>query len=140
MQTFKEIGIPAASIRKYHAAGISSPDDFCTLHPVILAQRSGISPDTVYRHVEMVCSFLKYPVPKKMTKLQLEKSKKELMAIRGMTDAMILPMLQAGVVDTGTLLAADVKTLSASSGIPQEKISDLQTSAKRIKENAIIRI
>jgi hypothetical protein len=57
-----------------------------------------------------------------------------------MTDAMILPMLQAGVVDTGTLLAADVKTLSASSGIPQEKISDLQTSAKRIKENAIIRI
>jgi DNA topoisomerase-1 len=140
MQTFKGIGIPALSIRKYHAAGISSPEDFCTLHPVILAERSGISLDTVYRHTDLVCSHLKCPAPKKVTKLQLEKSRKELMAIRGMAEAMILPMLQAGIMDTSSLLAADAKALSGSTGIPEQKISDLQAYAKRIKDNAVIRI
>jgi DNA topoisomerase-1 len=140
MQTFKEIGIPATSIRKYHTAGISSPEEFCTLHPVLLAERSGISPDTVYRHADLVCGYLKRPAPKKMTKLQLEKSKKDLMAVRGMTDAMILPLLQAGIADTGSLLAASVPALSASTGIPSQTISGLQTSAKKIKDNEIIRI
>ena len=140
MQTFKEIGIPATSIRKYHTAGISSPEEFCTLHPVLLAERSGISLDTVYRHADLVCGYLKRPAPKKMTKLQLEKSKKDLMAIRGMTHTMILPLLQAGIADTGSLLAASVPALSASTGIPSQTISGLQASAKKIKDNEIIRI
>ena len=140
MQTFREIGIPATSIRKYHAAGISSAEDFCTLHPVMLAQRSGISLDTVYRHAGLVCGHLKRPAPKKMTKLQLEKGRKELMAIRGMSDAMILPLLQAGIADASGLLAADIKTVSASTGIPFDTISGLQASARKIKDNEIIRI
>jgi DNA topoisomerase-1 len=140
MQTFKEIGIPATSIRKYHAAGISSAEEFCTLHPVLLAERSGISLDTVYRHADLVCGYLKRPAPKKMTKRQLEKSRKDLMAIRGMTDAMILPLLQAGIADTSSLLAASVPALSASTGIPSQTISGLQASAKKIKDNEIIRI
>ena len=62
------------------------------------------------------------------------------MAIRGMTEAMILPMLQAGIMDASSLLAADVKALSGSTGIPVQKISDLQEYAKKIKDNAVIRI
>jgi DNA topoisomerase-1 len=140
MQTFKKIGIPPTSIRKYHAAGISSPEDFCTIHPLILSGQSGISLETVYRHADLVCGYLKRPAPKKMTKLQLEKSKKELMAIPDMTGEMILPLLQAGVVDIPGLLAADPKTLSERTGLPKEKISRLQVSAKKIKDNEIIRI
>jgi predicted RecB family nuclease len=75
-----------------------------------------------------------------MTKLQLEKSKKELMAIPGMTEEMILPLLQAGVADILGLLAADPTTLSGQTGLPKEKISRLQVSAKKIKDNEIIRI
>jgi hypothetical protein len=62
------------------------------------------------------------------------------MAIRGMTHAMILPLLQAGIADTGSLLAASVPALSASTGIPSQTISGLQASAKKIKDNEIIRI
>jgi DNA topoisomerase-1 len=140
LQTFKEIGIPAASIRKYHAARILDPGDFCTIHPIILAQRSGISLETVYRHADLVCSALKCPMPKKITKLQIEKSKKDLMSVRGITDAMILPLLQAGITDVSALLAADAKTLSESTGIPKEKISGFQAGAQRMKERAIIEI
>ena len=140
MQTFKEIGIPATSIKKYHAARILAPEDFCTIHPTVIAERSGISLETVYRHAELVCSALKRPVPKKITKLQIEKSRKDLLTIRGITDAMILPLLQAGILDVSALLAANTKTLSESTGIPVEKISEFQAAVKRMKERAIIQI
>jgi DNA topoisomerase-1 len=140
MQTFRQIGIPPASIRKYHAAGISSPGDFCTVHPLTLSRQSGISLETVYRHADLVCGYLNRPAPRKMTKLQLEKSRKELMAIPEMGGEMILPLLQAGVVDIPGLLAADPKTLSERTGLSQEKISRMQVAAQKIKDNEIIRI
>jgi predicted RecB family nuclease len=62
------------------------------------------------------------------------------MAVRGITDAMILPLLQAGITDVSALLAADAKTLSESTGIPKEKISEFQAAAKRMKDRAIIQI
>jgi len=140
LQVFREIGIPGASIKKYHAARILDPEDFCTIHPIILAERSGISLETVYRHADLVCSALKCPVPKKITKLQIEKSRKDLMAVRGITDAMILPLLQAGITDVSALLAADAKNLLESTRIPREKISEFQAAAKRMKDRAIIQI
>jgi DNA topoisomerase-1 len=140
MQVFKEIGIPAASIKKYHAARILAPEDFCTIHPVVLAERSGISLDTVYRHAELVCTSLKCPVPKKITRLQIEKSKKDFMTVRGITEAMVLPLLQAGIVDVSALLAADATTLSAGTGIPIEKISGFKAVIQRMKDREIIQI
>jgi hypothetical protein len=53
---------------------------------------------------------------------------------------MILPLLQAGVADILGLLAADPTTLAEQTGLPKEKISRLQVSAKKIKDNEIIRI
>ncbi|MCX6686308.1 MAG: DNA topoisomerase I [Methanoregula sp.] len=140
MQTFREIGIPAASIKKYHAARILAPEDFCSVHPVILAERSGISLETVYRHAELVCSALRCPVPKKITKLQLEKGRKELLAIRGITSALIRPLLQAGIVDVPGLLAASPDTAAASSGIPGDTIRKLQAAAKKRLETAVIQV
>jgi hypothetical protein len=43
-------------------------------------------------------------------------------------------------MDVSALLAADAKTLSESTGIPKEKISEFQTAAKRMKDRAIIQI
>jgi DNA topoisomerase-1 len=140
MHIFKEIGIPALSIRKYHAAGISSPEDFCTHHPLVLSEKSGISPDTVYRHAGLVCHYLNRPSPKKMTRLQLEKSKKELLTIRGINESMIIPLLQEEVVGAASLLAADAQALSARTGIPVQKITEIQTSVRRKKESSIIQI
>ena len=93
IKLFKEIGIPIISVKKYQSAGVLTPQEFCSTHPVLLAERSGIGLDTVYRHSDLVCRYLKLPVPKKMTKIQLEKGKKELLTIRGITTAMIIPLL-----------------------------------------------
>ncbi len=88
-QVLKEIGIPAVSLKKYVAAGITSPEAFCT-HPVdVLSKRTGMSPGTVQRHVELVCTYLKKPVPKKVSKLQVERGKKELLEIKGIDAAVI---------------------------------------------------
>jgi DNA topoisomerase-1 len=140
IKTFKKIGIPAPSIKKYHAAGVSSPEDFCTHHPLVLSEKSGVSPDTVYRHADLVCRYLNRPSPKKMTRLQLEKSKKELLTIRGITEPMIIPLFQAGVVGAASLLDADVQALSTGTGIPMQKIAEIQASVRRKKESSVIQI
>ena len=75
-QVLKEIGIPAVSLKKYVAAGITSPEAFCSHPPESLSRLTGMSPATVQRHVGLVCTYLKKPVPKKFTKPQIERGKK----------------------------------------------------------------
>jgi hypothetical protein len=75
-----------------------------------------------------------------MTRLQLEKSKKELLTIRGITEPMIIPLLQAGVVGAAGLLDADAQALAAGSGIPVQKIAEIQASVRRKKESSVIQI
>jgi hypothetical protein len=115
-------------------------EEFCTLHPVIISERSGIGLDTVYRHCGMICSHLDRQVPKKVTKLQLEKGKKELLSIRGVTETMIVPLLLAGIVDIAGLLAADPTTAGARSGIPAESIRAFQAVIKKRLAAAVIQL
>ncbi|OPY38248.1 MAG: Reverse gyrase [Methanoregula sp. PtaU1.Bin051] len=139
-QLFKKIGIPAPSIKKYVSAGIFSPEEFCTVLPLTLADKAGVSPDTVYRHAGLVCKYLNLPVPKKVTKAQLEKGRKELLAIRGVNESIINLLLMAGIIDTASLLAADPRTSAMQAGLPEESIRKLQTLARKKLENAIIQL
>src|SRR5690606_14326027 len=52
----KQAGIPAASMKKYFSAGISSPEDFLSSHPVFISDTTGISLDTVQKHVSLVAA------------------------------------------------------------------------------------
>ena len=103
----KEIGIPAVSLKKYVAAGITSPEAFCDQPPGSLSKLTGMSPATVQRHVELVCTYLKKPVPKKFSKQQLERGKKELLAIKGLDKTMIEKLSRAGIINATQLLEAD---------------------------------
>jgi hypothetical protein len=53
---------------------------------------------------------------------------------------MIIPLLQEEVVGAASLLAADAQALSARTGIPVQKITEIQTSVRRKKESSIIQI
>ncbi len=139
-QVFKKIGIPAPSIKKYVEAGVLSPEEFCSMQPLTLAEKAGVSPDTVYRHAGLVCSHLNRPAPKKVTKAQLEKGKKELLAIRGVTESTVHQLLQAGIIDTAGLLAADPRNAALQAGLPEESLKNLQALARTKLENAIIQL
>jgi len=139
-QVLKEIGIPAVSLKKYVSAGITSPEEFCNHPPEYLSQVTGMSPATVKRHVELVCTYLKMPVPKTFSKQQIDRGKKELLAIKGIDKVTIEKLSRAGIINATQLLEADAVTVAAESGIMAHVIQDLQKAIRKKRENAIIQI
>jgi DNA topoisomerase-1 len=136
----KAIGIPAVSLKKYVAAGITSPEAFCDQPPGSLSKLTGMSPATVQRHVELVCTYLKRPVPKKFSNQQLERGKKELLAIKGLDKATIDKLSRAGIINTALLLEADPAKLAAETGIMAHVIQDFQKAIRKKRDNAVIQI
>ena len=139
-QKLREIGIPAVSLKKYIAAGIIDPEAFCAQPPLALSELTGMSLGTVQRHVELVCTFLKKPVPKKFSKLQIGRGRKELLAISGLSAKAVETMFHAGIIDAGALLAADAKKIAAETGLSEQKIRDYQKLIRKKKDNAIIQL
>ncbi|MFA4876776.1 MAG: DNA topoisomerase I [Methanoregula sp.] len=139
-QVLREIGIPAVSLKKYIAAGILDTEAFCTHTPAALGELTGMSATTVQKHVEMVCRYLNRPVPKKLSKMVIEKGKKELLAIKGLSETMLEKLFRADIINGEALLAADAAGLAAATGIPEEKIRTFQKLFQKKKETAIIQI
>jgi len=139
-QLLKDIGIPAVSLKKYIAAGITDPEMFCNHPPASLSKLAGVSPATVQRHVDLVCAYLKKPVPKKFTNLQLEKGKKELLAIKGLDTMVIEKLFRAGIINATHLLEANAAKVAAETGIMAHVIQDFQKAIRKKRDNAIIEI
>lgn len=125
----RAMGLPAISLKKYYAAGITRPEDFLGLPPAAIMLRTGISPDTVHRHVELVCAALGQPAPKRTTKGQLERGRAELLAIPGVGESTIEKLYSGGVFDAETLVSADPRAVAEGSGLPVRKIQDFQALA-----------
>jgi DNA topoisomerase-1 len=139
-KVLKEIGIPAVSLKKYMAAGITSPEAICTEPAAALSELTGMNLDTVNRHIEKVCRYLNRPVPKKVSKLQIEKGKKELLAIKGLSEPALEKLFRSGIVDGTALLLADPHQMSLETGIPESKIKEYQSFIKKKKDTAIIQL
>ncbi|MCK9580891.1 MAG: DNA topoisomerase I [Methanoregula sp.] len=139
-QILKEIGIPAVSRKKYINAGVITPDEFCASTPGALSELTGMSLSTVQRHVGLVCTALNKPVPKKTPKLAVERGKKQLLAVKGLTESMLDKLSRAGITDTESLRSADAKTLAGKSGIPELKITGFQKILQKKKDNPVIQI
>ena len=99
-----------------------------------------MSPATVQRHVELVCTYLKKPVPKKFSKLQIERGKKELLAIKGIDKAMLEKLSRAGIINATLLLEADAVKVAAETGIMAHVIQDFQKAIQKKRDNAVIQI
>ena len=77
----KEIGVPTASLRKYQEAGFIGPEDLLGSHPAYISLKSGVSVDTVVKHVTLVAEAYKQEPPAKITKKHLEKGREELLKL-----------------------------------------------------------
>jgi len=143
-QVLKETGIPAVSLRKYLAAGIENPGEFCTIPPEKLSTRAGMSLATVNRHIALVCEYLHRPVPGKVpakpgktaaaASPKKQKIRKELLAIKGITAAVAEALAKAGIVTADKLLKADAKELAAQCGIDRNLIADFQKQIQKKRE------
>lgn len=125
----KEIGLPAVSLKKYREAGFARPEDMLAAHPLYISFRTGISPETVFRHVEAVASVLGRPVPDKVSRAQYEKGKSELLGIKGVTESTLEALLRAGVYNIESLHETGESALSARAGIPRERVRELRAAA-----------
>lgn len=133
-QVLRDMGIPAVSMKKYLSAGFTTPDAFCELKPETLSERTGMSLGTVQKHVALVCKALNKPAPKKVSKLQTEKGRKELLTIKGLGEQAAEKLILAGVGDGKSLLVSDPRAVSKDTGIPEQKIRDYQALFQKKKD------
>jgi DNA topoisomerase-1 len=138
----RSAGIPAASMKKYFAAGIYSPDDFLSCHPAWLSGAAGLSIDTVQRHVEMVAKAKERPPPVKYSKAQVARGSRELLSLPGLTEPLLGQLQKAGIINGALLLCTDTATVAARCCIPEEKIKAwqavLQEREKKARNDIIV--
>ncbi|MDI6875146.1 MAG: DNA topoisomerase I [Methanomicrobiales archaeon] len=127
----RDSGIPMVSLKKYQKAGIVDPEEFCTLHPVYISSRTGIRLDTVYKHVEKVCSFLGRRSPEKIGQAAVERGRKDLLRIPGIGEKTLESLYRAGIVDPDGLARADPEQVSIQSGIPINALNEYILALKR---------
>jgi DNA topoisomerase-1 len=139
---FREAGVPAGSLKKYFAAGILSPDDLLTAHPVSLSERVGLSPGTIQRHAEMVAKARGKVPPARFTSAQVARGREELLSIPGLQDAELAKLQRAGVMSGRLLLAEDPAALSGKTGITSAKLKAYQAvlreRAKKAEPDIIV--
>jgi DNA topoisomerase-1 len=123
-RALREAGVPAVSLKKYQAGGVATPDDFCYLPIPYLSSKTGINPETVHKHVELVCRHLGRPAPQKITKTMFERGRKELLTIPGLGEATVDRLYLAGIYDAATLRVADPEEVSSITGIQKARLRD----------------
>lgn len=123
-RALREAGVPAVSLKKYQAGGVATPDDLCYLPIPYLSSKTGINPETVHKHVELVCRHLGRPAPQKITKAMFERGRKELLEIPGLGEATMDRLYLAGIYDAATLRVADPEEVSSITGIQKARVRD----------------
>jgi DNA topoisomerase-1 len=128
----KEIGIPAATLKKYQEAGFSGPDELLAIHPAYISVKTGVSIETVLKHVTLVAEALKKEAPVKITKKTLEKGREDLLGLKGIEPDMLDQLCLAGVYDLKSLKTLSTERIARISGIPKDTVKKLQSSAKSL--------
>jgi predicted RecB family nuclease len=79
-------------------------------------------------------------VPKQFSKQQIERGKKELLAIKGMDKTTMEKLSRAGIINATLLLEADPVNLAAETGIMAHVLQDFQKAIRRKRDTAVIQI
>ncbi|MFH0966624.1 MAG: DNA topoisomerase I, partial [Methanobacteriota archaeon] len=125
----KEMGIPAASLKKYQEAGFICHEDLISNHPAYISIKTGISVETVSKHITLVAESLKSDPPVKISKKHLEKGREELMSLKGTGEAILEQLYKAGIIDLKTLSLANVDKAAKKSGLTKDKIRQFQAAS-----------
>ncbi|HJJ47474.1 MAG TPA: DNA topoisomerase I [Methanocorpusculum sp.] len=120
----KDAGISTVTLKKYEAAGFTTPELFIAAHPAGVALATGVSVSTVCNHQEAVSAYLHVRVPEKISKQVFDDGLKALRT--KITDEdMLINLGLAGVYSPESLAKADPEKMAAC-GIPKDKIAVLK--------------
>jgi DNA topoisomerase-1 len=138
----KHAGVPAASMKKYFAAGFAAPEDFLSSHPVYISDITGISLDTVQKHVGLVALAKGKTPPVRYTKAQVAKGREELLSLPGLKEEELLRLRKAGIISGMLLLGSDPVGVGERTGISPEKVrrfqAEMQERAKKAEPDIIV--
>jgi DNA topoisomerase-1 len=138
----KHAGVPAASMKKYFAAGFAAPEDFLSSHPVYISDITGISLDTVQKHVGLVALAKGKTPPVRYTKAQVAKGREELLSLPGLKEEELLRLRKAGIISGMLLLGSDPVGVGERTGISPEKVrrfqAVMQERAKKAEPDIIM--
>ncbi|MDD1675785.1 MAG: helix-hairpin-helix domain-containing protein, partial [Methanomicrobiales archaeon] len=126
---FREMGIPAASRKKYGDAGITTPEDLCDLPPVYVSHRTGLSLDTVMRHLEKACNHLGRKTPRKPSRTAVERGKNALLSLPGLGESTLEKLYRAGITGLEDLAQSDPAALARTTGLPESRLREYILSA-----------
>ncbi|WP_319578139.1 DNA topoisomerase I [uncultured Methanospirillum sp.] len=125
----REVGIPSASLRKYQEAGFIGPEDLLGTHQTYISLKSGVSIETVGKHITLIAESHRQQPPAKITKKHLEKGREELLKLKGVSEAMLEQLYCAGIFDLKSLKAATPEKAAKISGISKDRIKQFQAAA-----------
>jgi DNA topoisomerase I (EC 5.99.1.2) len=129
---FRDIGIPAASRKKYEDAGILTPEELCELPPVYLQFRTGLSLDTVMRHLEKTCTHLGRKPPRKPSRSAVEKGRDALLSLPGVGEGTLEQLYHAGIIGIEDLAERDPRILAKETRIPESRVREFILSARTL--------
>ncbi len=124
----KEIGVSAVSLKKYQESGFLTVEDLASAHPAYISHRTGVSIETVTKHLAMIAEALNKPVPEKISKKTFEKGREELLAVKGLDEEHLQKLYKTGIYDKKTLLQANPETVAKEVGIPRDKFSRIKAA------------
>jgi len=126
----REIGIPAVSLKRYQEAGFLSPEEIASSHPAFISLKTGISIETVGKHLSLITQSLGKPDPVKISKKAFESGKAELMSIPGVGESTLEQLYSVGIFDKKSLIGADTAKAATTSGLSKDHLKKLQVTAR----------
>jgi DNA topoisomerase-1 len=126
----REIGIPAVSLKRYQEAGFLSPEEIASSHPAFISLKTGISIETVGKHLSLITQSLGKPDPVKISKKAFESGKAELMSIPGVGESTLEQLYSVGIFDKKSLIGADTAKSAKTSGLSKDHLKKLQVTAR----------
>lgn len=124
----KEIGVPTTSLRKYQEAGFIGPEDLIGSHPAYISLKSGVSIDTVGKHIALIAQSLNKEQPAKITKKHLEKGREELLSLKGISEPVLEQLYCAGIIDLKSLSTANPDKAAKICGLSKDKIKQFKAA------------
>jgi DNA topoisomerase-1 len=127
--TLKASGIPAVSIKKYLEAELLDPVALASSDPAAISDRTGLSTETVKKHLLRLRQFLDQSSDQDDGTPVSSRGHLDIRSVPGIGAITAGKLINAGIADRKSLIAADAGMLAEKSGIAEKRIRQFKKIA-----------
>jgi len=125
----RDMGISAVSIKRYQESGFITPEMIISAHPAYVSLKTGISVDTVIKHLILISGALDLNTPQKISKKQIDSGRIELLSLKGVNESLLEQFYLGGIYNKKSLITANPSVIAKISGLSTERIRKIQADA-----------